>query len=352
MDLDPFYFKHTIVYKTLLDGERNILCENCGFAVRIDHMAPDLALENYLPKDSKVYRLKRLEITDEIGVGGYSTVRRCVIKGKPGEYAYKMLNENASTNEYNRDISQVHIAYKREVYLLSMMKHPNIIHIKGITLNPMGILLELCELGDLQQWIRERGTIEDIESFREREKIALDIALGMTFMHQFSPPIVHKDLKSPNILLTYKNKRIVAKIADFGISAFLSFTEELNNTAVKNPTWLAPEVLKDEPFTEKIDIYAFGIILWELASGKDFMGKYGLRKLRSRIIAGEREQIPDLTPLYIANLIQLCWNGNAALRPGFSQCVRLLKKKKTEMGEDPESIKVVLNENQKVLNND
>lgn len=78
--------------------------------------------------------------------------------------------------------------------------------------------------------------------------------------------------------------------------------------------WLAPEVLKEEEYTEKADIYSFGVILWELLTRKQFFGEYKfLSEIEERIIAGQRPEIPDtkecrMVPEYI-DLIKECWDG-------------------------------------------
>lgn len=73
--------------------------------------------------------------------------------------------------------------------------------------------------------------------------------------------IVHRDLKSANCLV---NKRWTVKICDFGLSRIMTDASMRNSTSAGTPEWMAPELIRNEPFTEKCDIFSFGVIMWEL----------------------------------------------------------------------------------------
>merc|ERR1712100_693769 len=88
---------------------------------------------------------------------------------------------------------------------------------------------------------------------------SLDAARGMEYLHSRTPPILHRDMKSPNLLID-SNWRI--KISDFGFSTIKKAASNL--TRVGSPVWAAPEVMRGEPYTEKLDIYSFAIVMWEL----------------------------------------------------------------------------------------
>ena len=95
--------------------------------------------------------------------------------------------------------------------------------------------------------------------WKEKIKIASDIAAGMVFLH--SNLLIHRDLKSPNILLKREvgSDGYTAKVSDFGTCAFLDFANTFRGSVVDNPRWLPPEILNgDSPYTEKVDVYAFG----------------------------------------------------------------------------------------------
>merc|ERR1711964_812683 len=94
----------------------------------------------------------------------------------------------------------------------------------------------------------------------------LDIALGMSFMHAQSPPVAHRDLRSPNVLLVSLDPHapVCAKVADFGLS--LTVTERLRDP-LSTWQWMAPEAQMGNLYTETCDLYSFGIVCWEIVHG-------------------------------------------------------------------------------------
>ncbi len=166
------------------------------------------------------------------------------------------------------------------------LEHPNLVMLKGMCLDSkthdMLMITEYVPLGDLYHYIHNPA---NHMSWAFKLRIATDIALGMDFLHNAIPPIIHNDLKSPNILIVSDDVQadIVAKVADFGIilysssiaiSLILLFSSfitglssrtvhNLRGRAVHNPSWLAPEVMvHGTEYTEKADVYSYAIILW------------------------------------------------------------------------------------------
>jgi len=120
------------------------------------------------------------------------------------------------------------------------------------------------------------------------------------------------------------------KIADFGLSRSLTWKDNLDGKVVDNPVWLAPEILNREPYSEKVDVYAFGVMMWELISGHDFFGNISfMSKIEEKIKNGERDTIPDnqVIPDYYIALLQMAWSQNPDDRPSFSQCIEKLNAK-------------------------
>merc|ERR1712137_1240732 len=96
--------------------------------------------------------------------------------------------------------------------------------------------------------------------------------------------------------------------------------------SVANPVWLAPEIMKNEEYTEKADVYSYGVMLYELASREDFFGDTTfMSQLENRVIEGERPIIPSDTPTEFAELITRCWDGDPEKRPPFYEVVDKLR---------------------------
>jgi serine/threonine protein kinase len=189
--------------------------------------------------------------------------------------------------------------------------------------------MELMELGPLHRYLYKYGR-RDV-SWDEKHSIAVDIAKGMSFIHSTNPPLIHRgpygkpigakhmpgaalrvlpilahrpsqtipfptDLKSPNILLTQSPDKPfpTAKIADFGLSRGLEFSKEYLGSVVDNPTWLAPEVIKQQSYNQSVDVYAFGVILYEIAMQQAFFsGTSFLFEVEEKVCRGER---PEISP--------------------------------------------------------
>src|SRR3989338_3488031 len=177
-----------------------------------------------------------------------------------------------------------------------------------------------------------------------RLKLALDVCSGLCYMHDLRPPILHRDLKSPNIfpprslvglppdVLFFFNPEAtpLAKVADFGLSIRLMGSEQLKVTTVDspmaniNPIWAAPEVLSRSEYSRAADIYAIGLILWELLVRErpfhDVPITLGPRVLMERIIEGHRPAVPPhlktdpLASEYI-QVMEQCWAPNPLSRP-------------------------------------
>ena len=207
-----------------------------------------------------------------------------------------------------------------EYNLLKQLRHPNILLYLGgnITKSPYFLVTEFCENGNLFQFLhgKDAPDLEDIE----RLNLALEIAQGINYLHSFNPPILHRDLKSLNILL---DKNYVAKIADFGSA---KLRDEHMTKQRGTFQWMAPEVITNEHYTEKADVYSFGIILWEFWSKdppyKGIKAKDVAIKVKNN--KNFRPTIPDDMPQDIAELIKCCWDYDPDKRPTFLEIINFI----------------------------
>lgn len=157
--------------------------------------------------------------------------------------------------------------FLKETQLLSSLEHERIVQFIGVAWDSprdLCMVLEYMANGDLRntltQW-RQEGQKTGWNDVR-KVRIALHIAEALTYLHTLSPKIVHRDLKSKNVLLT---EHWQAKLTDFGISREESSHRTMTSN-VGSSLWIAPEVMVGSNYDEKADIFSFGIVLTELDS--------------------------------------------------------------------------------------
>ncbi|KAG6975352.1 hypothetical protein JG688_00002483 [Phytophthora aleatoria] len=155
-------------------------------------------------------------------------------------------------------------AFAEEIELSASLVHPSIVEFIGVawnSLNNLVMVLEFFPRGNLQNYLHKNSDL--LSWARDKIQMAVAIAHALQYLHDRSSPIIHRDLKSNNILLTEKLK---PKLIDFGVSRRLV---ELTMTAgIGTPYWTAPEILEGKRYTEQADIYSFGVVLSELDTGK------------------------------------------------------------------------------------
>ena len=140
----------------------------------------------------------------------------------------------------------------------------------------------------------------------------------MLYMH--SNDIVHRDLKSHNILLD-ENYNI--KLCDFGLARVKS---DLNTGASKfsgTPAYMAPEILQKKSYDEKVDVFAFGTLIWEILTRKIPYEGVEIVDLKQRLLSDEKLFIPKSIPKDLGNIIEMCRHSDPSKRPGFAQISKM-----------------------------
>lgn len=156
-------------------------------------------------------------------------------------------------------------------------------------------------------------------SWSQRRRIALGIAQGMNYLHSFPIPVLHRDLKSLNILI---DDALVPKIADFGWTRLKSkkMTKKIGTFQ-----WMAPEVLTTQDYTEKADVFSFGIILWEIASRKPPYKNISGITVATKVVSNNlRPTLEEGFPPAFAELMVKCWDRNPEHRPRFKEIIHIL----------------------------
>ncbi|KAK1946311.1 putative serine/threonine-protein kinase/receptor [Phytophthora citrophthora] len=154
-------------------------------------------------------------------------------------------------------------AFAAEIELSASLVHPHIVEFIGVawnSLNNLTMVLEFFPMGNLQDYLQKNSDL--LSWARDKIHMAIGVAQALEYLHAREPPLIHRDLKSNNILLTDK---LSPKLIDFGVSRD---TVDLTMTAgVGTPYWTAPEILEGKRYTEQADIYSFGVVLTELDTG-------------------------------------------------------------------------------------
>ncbi|XP_065851652.1 serine/threonine-protein kinase EDR1 [Euphorbia lathyris] len=254
-----------------------------------------------------------LDIGERIGLGSYGEVYHADWNGT--EVAVKKF--------LDQDFSGAALAeFKREVRIMRRLRHPNVVLFMGAVTRPphLSIITEFLPRGSLYRILhRPHGQIDE----KRRIKMALDVARGMNCLHTSIPTIVHRDLKSPNLLV---DKNWTVKVCDFGLSRLKHNTFLSSKSTAGTPEWMAPEVLRNEPSNEKCDVYSFGVILWELATMRlPWSGMNPMQVVGAVGFQNRRLEIPkEIDPL-VGRIIWECWQTDPNLRPSFAQLAVALK---------------------------
>ncbi|KAK9142395.1 hypothetical protein Syun_011795 [Stephania yunnanensis] len=254
-----------------------------------------------------------IQLGERIGLGSYGEVYRADLNGT--EVAVKkFLDQDFSGDALDQ--------FRCEVKIMLRLRHPNVVLFMGAVTRPpnLSILTEFLPRGSLYRLLH-RPNVQLDE--KRRLKMALDVAKGMNYLHTSHPTIVHRDLKSPNLLV---DKNWTVKVCDFGLSRLKHHTFLSSKSTAGTPEWMAPEVLRNEPSNEKCDVYSFGVILWELATMRmPWSGMNPMQVVGAVGFQNRRLEIPEDVDPMIAQTIRDCWQSDPNLRPSFSQLMSHLK---------------------------
>eukprot|EP00741_Cyanophora_paradoxa_P017250 tig00020961_g16661.t1 len=216
---------------------------------------------------------------------------------------------------------------KQELRLLSHLHHPNVVLFMGACTVPE----EFCVVTELM----EGGSLFDLLHKQQKQldrwmvvQWAKDIAYGMNYLHHQKPQIIHRDLKSGNLLI---NKYLHLKIGDFGLARFKA-ESGIMTAETGSYRWMAPEVIRHEKYNEKVDVYSFALVVWEMLTGQmPFVGYTPVQAAMAVARQGARPPIPSGCPPRLASMIERCWASRPDDRPAFSEVLGMLDEIEREM---------------------
>ncbi|KAK8566268.1 hypothetical protein V6N12_059799 [Hibiscus sabdariffa] len=279
----------------------------------------------------KIYKFGELQLaTDNFGPSNHikGSVYRGVING---DFAA---------------IKKVHGDVSKEIQLLNKVNHSNLIRLSGVCINEGNwyLVYEYVANGALSDWIFNQDDSRKFLSWKHRIQIALDVATGLNYLHSFAnPPHVHKDLKTSNVLL---DSDFRAKITNFALARSTEGREgefALTRHIVGTKGYMAPEYLENGLVSTKLDVYAFGVLLLEVITGKEVAALYGdkdtnLSDVVSDVLDTGKEGLKHLIEPYmlenypseltivVVQLINSCLKNNPTARPAMDEIAQSLSR--------------------------
>ncbi|XP_065103028.1 protein-tyrosine kinase 6 [Paramisgurnus dabryanus] len=266
----------------------------------LSHLTVD---EWELPKE-------QFTLEEQLGNGYFADVYRGKYKGVVN-VAIKILKQNASMD---------HREFLLETQILKKLRHKHLITLYAVctSCTPFYIITELMEKGNLLSFLRgqegrklEPHTLTDMAS---------QVADGMAYLEEQSS--IHRDLAARNVLVGQNN---ICKVADFGLARIVKepiYTSEDKKIPYK---WCAPEAISHGRFSNKSDVWSFGVLLYEIFSyGGVPYPAHSNREVYHLIGSGYRMPAPDKCPSHIYDIMLMCWNFPAEKRPDFKELKKML----------------------------
>jgi len=268
--------------------------------------------------------IEEVKIGPRIGKGNFGEVYKSYWRG--AEIAVKKLPAHNMTDTLLKE-------FHREVALMRALRHPNVLQFLGSCTIPPDICIctEYMPRGSLYRILHDPTLLLPWGLVR---RMAVDAARGCLYLHSSDPVIVHRDLKSHNLLVDENWK---VKVCDFGLSTIVEQASH-TMTACGTPCWTAPEVLRNQRYSEKADVYSFGIVLWEAATRDDpYAGMPPFQVIFQVGREGMRPPVPKTAPPDYIKLMTDCWAENPNARPSMREVLARLEALDTTGWPDIES---------------
>uniref|UniRef100_A0A182SVI8 Tyrosine-protein kinase receptor n=1 Tax=Anopheles maculatus TaxID=74869 RepID=A0A182SVI8_9DIPT len=298
--------------------------------------------------DSEIALLPRIRLdqifmasSSLLGSGAFGEVYEGVVKGVDGEaetrVAIKTLKKGAKLHEKQE--------FLQEAQLMSNFKHKHITRLLGVCLeaDALLIIMELMQGGDLLSYLRRsrslpgqaaRLTMLDLISMCQ------DVASGCRYLEEMH--FVHRDLACRNCLVSSTDPRDrVVKIGDFGLARDIYKNDyyRKEGEGLLPVRWMSPESLVDGVFTSQSDIWAFGVLLWEIMTlgEQPYQAKNNVEVL-NHVREGGHLDRPKVCPNEMYELMKYCWRFSPDERPTFRYCLEVLRTLRENTSEDTQII--------------
>ncbi|KAF5778529.1 putative dual-specificity kinase TKL-Pl-4 family [Helianthus annuus] len=299
------------IERKLLKLEKQTLPDQLSSTFVMDHL-------NILNDGTDEWEIdpKFLTFDHKVASGSFGDLYKGTYRSQ--EVAIKMLKAEHITTNMQQEFAQ-------EVYIMRKIRHKNVVQFIGACTEPSNlcIVTEFMSGGSVYDYLhKQKGTFK----LPILLKVAIDISRGMNYLHQNN--IIHRDLKAANLLM---DENDVVKVADFGVARVKAQTGVMT-AETGTYRWMAPEVIEHKPYDLKADVFSFGIVLWELLTGKlPYEYLTPVQAAIGVVQKGLRPTIPKNTQPKLAELLGKCWHKDPSIRPNFAEIIDILKRIKTEV---------------------
>lgn len=252
----------------------------------------------------------QLKLQNKVASGSFGDLYRGTYCGQ--DVAIKILKVERLNDSLQQEFAQ-------EVFIMRKVRHKNVVQFIGACTKPpnLSIVTEFMSGGSVYEYLQKQKAAMKPATLL---KIACDVAKGMDYLHQNH--IIHRDLKAANLLM---DENEVVKVADFGVARVQANTGVMT-AETGTYRWMAPEVIEHRPYDHKADIFSYGIVLWELLTGKlPYADLTPLQAAVGVVQKGLRPTIPRGTNSRLAELMERCWHTNPTERPEFSEITKLMQ---------------------------
>ncbi|XP_075146323.1 C-terminal Src kinase [Haematobia irritans] len=246
-----------------------------------------------------------LQLRESIGKGEFGDVMLGILRNE--KVAVKMLKDEGAVQKFLAEAS-----------VMTTLEHENLVKFIGLvfTSKHLYLVTEYMSKGSLVDYLRSRGRQHITK--KDQINFAYDTASGMEYLE--AKKVVHRDLAARNVLIS---EDCVAKVSDFGLAREECYNLDVGKLPIK---WTAPEALKNWRFSNKSDMWSFGILLWEIYSfGRVPYPRIPLTDVVKHVEVGYKMEAPEGCPPEIYEMMRQAWDLNPAKRPTFAELkVKLL----------------------------
>ena len=265
-----------------------------------------------------------------IGQGGFADVYHGRWLSHDHEVAIKVIRIQYLDERVKGD-------FTKEISMMYKIRYDHILNIYGACIEPgkHALVVEYMSLGSLFDVLKDKKLQL---AWPDRCSIAIQMTRGINYLHQLPQPIIHRDIKSLNILMTKWDKGFLVKVADFGLAKIRRETsrQSSHGSPVGTLPWKAPELLDMGRHTEASDVYALGVVFWELATEREPYEEADDAMISAFVLRGARLPIPKNIPSSFTDLISRAWMHEPEKRPTCQELLSLMREVQSELSRSNE----------------